>query len=103
MNSIVLKGPDIGWLFLSRKGNQLPQPNASQWIRAHGKKVLGKRVHAHLFRHSIAVHLLRRGADIRHVQAFLAHADIDTTKVYLRMLPGHLKEDYDKAMPWLGV
>ncbi len=22
-----------------------------------------------------------------------------TTKVYLRLVPGHLKEDYDRAMP----
>jgi site-specific recombinase XerD len=54
-----------------------------------------------LLRHSIAVHLLRGGADIRHVQNFLGHADLDTTKTYLRLVPGHLKEDYEKAMPEL--
>jgi site-specific recombinase XerD len=49
------------------------------------------------------VHLLQGGADIRHVQAFLGHADLDTTKVYLRLVPGRLKEDYDKAMPEIAV
>ena len=63
----------------------------------------GKRVYPHLLPHAIAMHLLRRGADIRHVQEFLGHASIDTTKIYLRMVPGRLKEDYDKAMPAIAV
>jgi len=57
----------------------------------------------HIFRHLIAVHLLRRGADIRYIQQFLGHANLDTTKIYLRLVPGHLKEDYDKAMPEIEV
>ena len=28
---------------------------------------------------------------------------LDTTKVYLRLVPGHLREDYDKAMPPIAV
>jgi len=55
------------------------------------------------FRHSIAVHLLRRGADIRYIQQFLGHASLDTKKIYLRLVPGHLKEDYDEAMPEIDV
>jgi site-specific recombinase XerD len=49
------------------------------------------------------MYLLRRGADIRHIQEFLGHARLDTTKVYLRLVPGHLKEDYDEAMPEIDV
>ena len=47
--------------------------------------------------------MLRGGADIRHVQALLGHASIETTKIYLRMVPGHLREEYDKAMPTIAV
>jgi integrase/recombinase XerD len=46
---------------------------------------------------------VRGGADIRHVQAFLGHASLNTTKIYLRMVPGRLKEDYEKAMPEIDV
>ena len=60
-------------------------------------------MHPHLFRHSIAVHLLQNGADIRHIQEFLGHERLDTTKVYLRLVPGRLKEDYEKAMPTIAV
>jgi len=71
---------------------------------AAGSGMLGpeRRVHPHLFRHSVAVHILRGGVDIRYVQQFLGHADIDTTMIYLRLIPGHLREDYDKAMPELA-
>jgi site-specific recombinase XerD len=62
-----------------------------------------RQLHPHLLRHSIAVHLLRGGADGRHIQAFLGHGSLDTTKIYLRLVPGHLAEDYDKAMPEIAV
>lgn len=51
----------------------------------------------------VAVHLLRGGADIRHVQEFLLHTDLDTTKIYLRIVPGRLAEAYHKAMPEVAV
>jgi integrase/recombinase XerD len=54
-------------------------------------------------RHSIAVVMLCGGADIRHVQALLGHSSIETMKIYLRMVPGHLREEYDKAMPTIVV
>ena len=28
---------------------------------------------------------------------------LDTTKIYLRMVPGHLKEEYEKEMPEIAV
>jgi site-specific recombinase XerD len=37
------------------------------------------------------------------VQAFLGHSSLNTTKIYLRMVPGRLKEEYKKAMPEIAV
>ena len=65
--------------------------------------LIGVHVHPHLLRHSFAVHLLRNGVDVRMIQELLGHAQLDTTKVYLRLVPGHLREDYDKAMPMIAV
>lgn len=101
----MLKGPDDGALLLShRTGRRLDVATFRNWLtklnRARGGK---KRIHPHLFRHSIAVHLLRGGADIRHVQEFLGHSSLETTKIYLRLVPGRLKEDYEKAMPEIAV
>lgn len=98
----LLAGPDTGTLLLHHTGRRLP----AWWMQVYLRRVstaLGFRVHPHLLRHSIAVHLLRRGADIRAIQAFLGHEDLETTKVYLRLVPGDLRTAYDKAMPVFPV
>ncbi len=41
--------------------------------------------------------------DVLIIQKVLGHAQLDTTKIYLRLIPGHLREDYDKAMPPIAV
>lgn len=98
----LLRGPDHGAFFVSKlTGRRLSLTAVSHLFdainAARGPDL--PHVHPHLLRHSIAVHLLRGGADIRHIQAFLGHAALDTTKIYLRLVPGRLKEDYDEAMP----
>jgi len=95
----LLRGPDVGALFLSSQtGRPVAPITFRQWLARLGW-AYGRHLHPHLFRHSIAVHLLRGGADIRHIQAFLGHVTMETTKIYLRMVPGRLREDYDEAMP----
>jgi hypothetical protein len=49
------------------------------------------------------VHLLRGGADIKTVKDLLGHADIETTKAYLRLVPGFLAEVYHRHMPEIQV
>jgi site-specific recombinase XerD len=101
----LVRGPDRGALFLTRDGKRLTvQALAALFGGLNERRgIEARHLHCHLFRHSIAVHLLRGGADVRHVQAFLGHASLDTTKIYLRMVPGRLKEEYEKAMPEIAV
>jgi site-specific recombinase XerD len=98
----LLCGPDHGALLLGVSGKRLPSCAMQDHLRGLSRTI-GFRVFPHLLRHSIAVHLLRRGADIRHIQQFLGHEDLETTKVYLRLVPGQLREDYDAAMPVFPV
>jgi integrase/recombinase XerC len=98
----LLKGPDCGALLLSNYGRRLQPWFMQRWLAAASRSV-GFRVHPHLLRHSIAVHLLRQGMDVRHIQHFLGHADLDTTKIYLRLVPGHLRKEYDQAMPLFPI
>ncbi len=51
--------------------------------RLAGRARIAKRVHPHGLRHSHAVHLLRRGVLLPHIQRQLGHASLATTGVYL--------------------
>lgn len=61
-------------------------------------KPTGKHINPHLLRHTYAVHLLRGGADVRHVQALMGHTSPDTTNQYLGLVKDDMKRAYDRAM-----
>lgn len=52
--------------------------------RLAGRAGIDKRVHPHGFRHSHAVHLLRRGIPLPDIQRQLGHLNLATTDEYLR-------------------
>jgi integrase/recombinase XerD len=54
---------------------------------------------AHSFRHHLAVHLLQNGADIRHIQSLLGHADIRTTTIYTKLAQSDVKASYRRYHP----
>lgn len=105
LRKTLLRGPDHGAVFITEQGQRWKRSSIYGFFKVLNWKGVGtgRSLHPHIFRHSIAVHLLRRGADIRYIQQFLGHASLDTTKIYTRLVPGHLKEDYDKAMPEIEV
>jgi site-specific recombinase XerD len=102
-----------GWQEHCRKNGH--PPDKALWLAAHGKapltkhtiaflfkewaKQIGQPFHPHLIRHAFAIHLLRKGADIRHVQTLLGHDSIDTSKIYLRLIKDDYKNAYDKTFP----
>ena len=53
----------------------------------------------HALRHSCATHLLRGGADVRHVQELLGHEHVQTTTVYTRVELKDLREVVERSHP----
>ncbi len=66
-------------------------PMAARYVQAALRRLarragVGKRVHPHGFRHSHAVHLLRRGVALPVIQRQLGHVNLATTDHYFRAL-----------------
>ena len=69
-------------------------------VRLNAKAAgLDIRVTPHTLRHGCATHLLQGGADVRHVQALLGHASVETTAVYTHVVPGELGRVVARAHP----
>lgn len=79
----LVNGCDRGLLFLSRTGRQINGLNLNDVVHKHAKKAgLPEAVTPHALRHTCATHLLRAGADIRHIQVLLGHSSLATTQIY---------------------
>ncbi len=73
-------------VFLGRRGTRLKEGDLVRLMgRLSDRCDLSKRVTAHVLRHSMATHMLRRGAGLRHLQVLLGHASSETTDHYTRV------------------
>jgi integrase/recombinase XerD len=83
-------------LWLSRQGRRLGYSQIGLRIAGHAKAA-GVRITVHGFRHACGTHLLRNGADVRHIQRLLGHQDLDTTELYTRLNVGDLAKALESA------
>lgn len=82
------------------QGRRLQPEGISQLVSTScGKAGLGRLVRAHALRHAVATHLLRAGADIRHVQRLLGHAAVVSTEIYTHVAVKDLAEVHARSHP----
>ena len=64
-------------------------------LKKYGKNCgIKKSIYPHIFRHSLAVYMLKRGAGIKIVQEILGHANPSTTEGYTNISKTALKKAY---------
>jgi len=80
-------------------GKRLSEVSLSFLLRRHAQVAGIANVHPHALRHACATHLLRGGADVRHVQAILGHKKLQTTSLYTRVVIEDLRQVVSRAHP----
>lgn len=88
------------FLFLAQRGGFLDPASVNRIVQAWARTArVKKHVSCHTFRHSVATHLLRGRADIRHIQALLGHASLATTQRYTQVEIQDLQAVLRRAHP----
>jgi integrase/recombinase XerD len=80
-------------------GRRLGEVSLSVLVRRYGRTIGIEGLHPHVLRHACATHLLRGGADVRHVQLILGHRHLKTTGLYTRVVIEDLREVFSRAHP----
>jgi site-specific recombinase XerD len=101
IKSYLLARNDLSdFLFISLSGNSYGKSLSRNSVEALVKRYaslvgIKKKVTPHTLRHSFATSLLRKGADIRSVQALLGHSSITTTQIYTHVDDKYLQQVHD--------
>jgi integrase/recombinase XerD len=90
----------VSYLFPGELGGFLHDAVVNKMIGRYAKRAgVKKHVTCHTFRHSVATHLLKGRADIRHIQKLLGHASLKTTERYTHVEVKDLKQVIARAHP----
>ncbi len=92
--------PDDGTVFLTEYGQPMIKNRMSDMVKKHiAMAGIDKPGACHIFRHSMATHMLENGADIRFIQAILGHSTLSTTEIYTHVAIRKLKEIHTATHP----
>jgi integrase/recombinase XerD len=95
----LLKGRQSQYLFVNRRGGRLSRQGFWKLLKLYALKQGVTGLSPHTLRHSMATHLLSRGANLRVIQMLLGHADLATTQIYTHLDAARLQQAHGKAHP----
>jgi integrase/recombinase XerD len=96
----LLRHYNHGYLFVSYTGSHLCGQGLRILICRYTKLAgLTKHVTTHVFRHTMATHLVQEDANIRCVQEILGHTNVNTTQRYTQVTIVDLKKAHQKCHP----
>jgi len=95
----LLKGRESPYLFVNRRGGKLSRQGFWKLLKGYARGVGMRDLSPHTLRHSMATHLLSRGANLRVLQLLLGHADLATTQIYTHLDAARLRRVHRKAHP----
>ena len=85
--------------FLTVEGKPLTVRAVRLMIRRAKKKAAIPRLHAHLLRHTFAIHYLMAGGDVFSLQRILGHSSLEVTRMYVNMVASQVKERHRLFSP----
>lgn len=82
------RNDSLPYLFPSRKGSPISRGMLDVLIKGYGEaaNLPEEKRHFHVLKHSIATHLLGAEAELRFVQDWLGHANIQNTVIYTALV-----------------
>ncbi len=92
--------PGVSHIFVSEHGRPLWSQSIVRIVDLAARRAgIKKPVRPHRLRHACATHMLKGGADVRHIQRLLGHSSLATTEIYTRVEISDLKAVHKRFHP----
>lgn len=92
--------PDSKYLFMSQKGFPISRKTLDYTIKEYCKKtsIPSDKRHFHVLKHTRAIELGNEGLDLKEIQWWLGHKNIDNTQIYMQFTTYQQETLYAKLM-----
>lgn len=89
---------DTEYIFSNGYGGPLSRVTVQLKFREFSKE-LGFKVTPHTMRHTFAAHLSNKGMSSSNIQELMGHVNINSTRIYTRLMNNAQKKKYDQYQP----